>query len=335
MIVRILTVLLICIIILFIGYWIFTGGLSRSISIARGLDNPLNFFFSTTTGGAIRLPGQPDSPIDFIDVTQMEKGPGYRQGGPVTQNQLDVLESQYQELLAQAKDPRNFGNPSPYRNQVTFGISTAQEKSPASEYVTLQAGYGNTAPISLAGWSLQSAVTGVRVALPQAASSFISGILNQTQPVSLAAGGSAIVMTGASPVGISFRENKCSGYLGELQTFVPELPRSCPTGAEELPVNGPNVANFGDVCVDYIQRVPTCHFPGKDPAPAGISTNCLKFVVDRLSYNGCVYAHRVDSNFYSGTWRLYLTSSTQLWRDTHDVVRLLDDQGRTVDVLSY
>jgi hypothetical protein len=330
MVLRIIGILIAGILILFVGYWIWSGGLSHALTFSGHIGNP--FLSSSTTGGTLRLPGQPDNLIDTIDIA--DEGAATTDGALSTQDQLNSLQYQYDQLSAQAKDPRNFGNPSPYKNKVTFGTNNAVDSSPNSEYVTLQAAYGNTAPITLSGWSLQSVVTGVRVAIPQAATQFVSGVVNNVDSVSLSAGATAYVVSGLSPVGVSFRENICSGYLGELQSFTPELSKQCPVASDELPLNAQNISTYGDACLEYVKTAPQCHFPGLDQKP-DVSNTCADFLLSRLSYNGCVYAHKNDSSFYQGTWRLYLGSGANLWRDTHDVIRLLDGQGRTVDVLTY
>jgi hypothetical protein len=335
MILRILGFLIGATILLFIAYWVYSGGFSNSLKLVHGLDNPFTLLSSTSTGGALHLPGQPDSLVDTINTTEGDTGSV--DGGDSSlsaQDQLSALQNQYDQLSAEAKDPKNFGNPSPYRNQVTFGDQDAQAGTPDSEYLTLQAGYANTAPISLAGWSLQSAVTGARIVLPQAAPEFVSGVLNNVASVSLSAGSMAYIVSGPSPVGVSFRENICTGYLAELQKFTPELNLACPLASDELSLNAQNIANFGDTCIDYAKSLSQCHFPGLDTRP-DVTDVCENFLLTRLSYNGCMYAHRNDSNFYSSVWRLYLASGVPLWRDTHDVIRLLDAQGRTVDVLTY
>jgi hypothetical protein len=335
MILRILLWLVGLIVVLFIGYWVFTGGLSRGFNFAGGIGNPFDAFISgSATGTTLRLPGQPDELLPGIDLATYMDGSGNSPSGESSYEQLSELQQQYDELYAKAKDPKNFGSPSPYRGLISFGTYAAQASDPASEYIVLYADQRNTSPISLAGWSLQSAVTGARLAIPPAASVFVSGVLNSAAAVSLDPGASAIVTSGISPVGASFRENRCTGYLGEMQNFTPELNRTCPTAETELPITAQNIQLYGDACIDYVKNIPQCHYPGTDPAIA-MPQACKDFLLNRLTYNGCQEAHRGQPGFFSGSWRLYLSASTQLWRDTHDVIRLLDDQGRTVDVLTY
>lgn len=333
MIARILVIVFVCMMLVLIGYWIFTGGLSRAIGIAKGLDNPLNLFGpvgTSTTGEFIHLPGQPDVLLQGADISEYTG----TSDSASTQDRLNALQDQYDQLYAEAKKAKNFGDPSPHRGEVTFGYNTATENSASSEFVTLGANYQNTAPVSLSGWTLQSAVTNIRVPLPQATSLFVGGVLNAASPVSLSPGESAIVVSGRSPVGVSFRENRCTGYLDELQTFVPQLEHSCPLPQEDLPLDADNIRIYGDECIDYVKTLRQCHFPGLDTAPA-VSPACKEFLLNHFSYNGCVQSHKLDSGFSGKAWRMYLGVGTNLWRDTHDVVRLLDAEGRTVDVLTY
>ena len=140
--------------------------------------------------------------------------------------------------------------------------------------------------------------------------------------------------TSLSPVGVSFEENICSGYLSELQQFTPELNGSCPSPADTLPQTAENLRTYGASCFDYIANIPSCHFVGANQ-PTNLSTACRQFVGNNLSYNGCVAMYRSQANFDLPTFRLYLNQSAKLWNDSHDIIRPLDAQGRIVDVLSY
>jgi hypothetical protein len=190
----------------------------------------------------------------------------------------------------------------------------------------------DTAPISLGGWSLQSAYTGVRHTLPQAAPNFIQGAVNAVLPVSLAPGAEVVVSSGVSPVGVSFRENECAGYLAQFQEFSPPLQTRCVSAAAAIPDTAETRAALGDTCFDFLATVPSCTFPRS--LPSDISPACASSVMQALSYNSCVRIHRTEAGFAGSTWRLYLAAPRPLWRE-HDVVRLLDPAGRIVDVLSY
>src|SRR6185369_15010568 len=130
MILRILGILAATAVILFIAYWIWSGGISRALQFGGHFGNPLSALSGTTTGGILRLPGQPESPIDTIDISGGEDAT-QSDTGLSTQDQLNAYQNQYDQLSAEAKDPKNFGNPSPFKNQVTFGMQNAQDSSPA------------------------------------------------------------------------------------------------------------------------------------------------------------------------------------------------------------
>src|SRR3989344_7595348 len=112
---------------------------------------------------------------------------------------------------------------SPYTGQVGIVQGAARTQTTSGQYIELRAQGGFTSPISISGWSLESALTGVRAYVPQASTLFRQGRINPVVNVTLLSGGNATVLTGISPVGVSFRENKCTGYLGTLQPFVPAL----------------------------------------------------------------------------------------------------------------
>ena len=66
-----------------------------------------------------------------------------------------------------------------------------------------------------------------------------------------------------------------------------------------------------------------------------ITNECELFVEEDLTYNGCVENHQYDSDFYRNSWRIYLESSKLLWREEREIIKLLDQHGRTVDVIEY
>lgn len=333
MIKKILWAILISLIVIFFAVWIWSGGIGKAREQSRAFTNLVDFIFfhGTSTGAAFRLPWQPEFPT----------GPEFPQYGAQgseaveTQDQLSSLNEQYNALNSQLTDAKTFGNPSPLAGQVRIlngGAPTAAAAQ--TEYIEIAAAVQNTSPINLAGWSLQSAYTGMRAYIPPAASSFLAGALNTVTPVQLAPGQFVILNSGVSPVGVSFRENSCSGYLGQMQPFTPALPSDCPSSAALLPITPDNLKNYGQTCFDFLSSVPQCTAPLSN-FPAEVSQNCRAFAQDNLSYNGCVLKNRYDASFAHDVWRVYLNGKVELWQNGHDIIRLLDGEGRTVDVLTY
>lgn len=327
-----LALLIIALIVVF--FW--TGGPGKVWHTAASYTNLIDviFFHGTWTGDSFRLPWQPN--LSSLGAPFPNPQSGNSDTGELSvQEQYAALENNYDTLSEQAVAAKTFGNPSPLRGQVhilnTYG---ATANNPDGEYLSIRADTGNTAPISLAGWSLQSAYTGIRSYIPPAASFFMMGIVNNQDNVYLDPGASAIITSGPSPVGVSFRDNMCTGYLAQFQNFYPPLTNACPAAEDSLPLTPENLRAYGETCFDFLKNVPLCTSPFRT-VPTSVSPNCRDFVVNTISYNGCVDKNRYHSSFTSDSWRIYLNSYTELWRNSHDIIRLLDADGQTVDVYSY
>ena len=347
MVARIVIVLVICVAVIYAALWLISGGFSHALSSARMVSNPLGFFFGTSTdGAAFHLPFQPTISGAEIDASDpaVQTADGkfiVGSGNADTDSAATNGNTAANPAVTDLTQSQTFGGPSPLSKKIFFEENSATESVPASEYVSIAASSQNTAPISLKNWTLQSAVTGERFPLPSAAPNFTVGVLNTVAAVVLNPGDRAMITTSVSPVGVSFRENKCTGYLGQFQSFTPPLPLECPEPSRELPTNSQNLSTFGESCVDYMNAIPRCHFPIGDEfissVPSGLPVlpACVAFAANHLSYNGCIAAHRSDADFQGTTWRIYLGSNVEIWHNSHDVIRLLDEKGRTVDVLTY
>ncbi|MBI5457593.1 hypothetical protein HY971_02620 [Candidatus Kaiserbacteria bacterium] len=325
MIKRVLIISLVIFIIALFIFWLVTGGGAAAARAARSLANPLELIFGTSTSGSfIALPWQPDSSTRGPDISDYAS-----EAAALNQASGDT------DQLPSSEDTqvRDFGTPSPYAGRITIRESSATESDPSREFIELAASESNTGPILITNWSLQSAVSGARAPIPQAAPAFVMGVVNNVLPISLEPGAAVFVTTAASPVGTSFRENVCTGYLSELQTFTPELAGECPAPSEMLPMNADNIRTYGSSCFDYLNNLSSCHFT-PNPPPS-LSPACRSFITNAVSYNGCVNTYRAQASFTLPTYRAYLSLRSELWANTHEVVRLLDAEGRTVDVLTY
>lgn len=326
MIRRILLILLLFMVVALVVLWLITGGISAVTDTAKRLVNPVNVFTGGDVSGSfIRLPWQIDSPRG-PDISSIASEEGA--GGQTPEEYAAA----YEKLNERAIELQTFGEPSPYAGSVSISGNAVREGAAAREYLELRA--SGSAPRTITGWSLQSAVSGLRIFIPPAASPFTLGTLNPVGNISLAPKESAIVVSGSSPLGVSFKENMCSGYLNELRSFTPEISSACPSPSDILVETPDSLRIYGGSCFDYVQTVPQCHFPGT-VYPSTISAPCRTLLANTLSYNGCVQAHRYDPSFEQPTWRVYLNSRTELWDDAHDIIRLMDAEGRTVDVYTY
>ncbi|MBL8158281.1 hypothetical protein JNK62_01965 [bacterium] len=318
------------IVIVLLVMWIIGGGPRRAYEDVTSVE----FFpFSHDTATGFRLPWQPAQLFPTIDITgafQVTEG-DYSS----SEYELAELEAEYERLSREAATSRTIGTPSPYRGSVSIvsDVSGVRGESANDEYVQIAVSYEAKESVDMTGWVLESALSGSRAYLPAIASPFYMGAANVSSNTLVAPGGLAIVTTGASPVGASFRENMCSGYLDQFQQFQPQLGNECPSPSTVLPLTQENLVQYGDACFDVIQNLSSCRFP--QDIPDTVNYACRAFITDALSHNGCVNRNRTNRGFETNRWRLFLGGQAEIWRNSHDAIRLLDREGRTVDVYVY
>lgn len=228
-----------------------------------------------------------------------------------------------------------FGIPSPYRGIVSMShyVSGASSANPANEYIEITTSQNAGAPVDISGWRISSDASGNAITIPKGTEVPTSGTVNASQDIILTPGTRAIIISGQSPIGASFRENKCIGYFSTFQKFYPSLPQNCPVPSDEL-------ASFygagyirDSVCIEYVKKLPRCQIAISPPP--GTSSACQNFLVKYMNYNGCVNAHRNNSDFMGNTWRIYLGRSNSMWRTKNELIKLTDINGKTVDAFSY
>lgn len=224
---------------------------------------------------------------------------------------------------------------SPYAEFVSLSVSTAREEDPNEEYLTIKTSRSLTGTLTISDWRLESSDTNSFLIGP-AAGLPASGQINNEFPVAVSANTTVYVVSGRSPVGISFRVNACTGYFEQFQDFEPFLPIECPFPFDELiqaskrfPDYSPSIA-----CNNFVAGIEQCtvytapDFGGVDPV-------CQNIIASDLTYNGCVGLHQNDAGFYKNEWRLYLDQDQELWQKKNERIRLLDEAGRVIDVVSY
>jgi len=228
-----------------------------------------------------------------------------------------------------------FGDPSPYRDMVSIShyVSGAGSAFPINESLEVSVRQNAGIPVDLSGWVLMSDATGNVATIPGGTEVPISGVVNAMQNIVLDPGERATIISGRSPIGTSFRENKCIGYLSAFQHFSPSLPQNCPLPSEELALFYGAGYLRDNVCIDYVHTLSRCKVVLS--LPTTISSACQNFVVKYLNYNGCVDAHKNDADFEGDTWRIYLGRFSALWRTKYEIVKFLDINGKTVDAFSY
>lgn len=176
-------------------------------------------------------------------------------------------------------------------------------------------------------------ITNESVTIGEATKVSTSGNVNIEQPVVVSARDKVYLLTGHSPIGNSFQINKCSGYFEQFQDFTPSISTQCPTPEDEFTYAESDPIHFGDACLTYIEDLPSCYMP-LEALPIGFPNSCVIFITEEINYSSCIKNHRNDSDFFEPEWRVYLKQDREIW-NKRDIIRLLDNNGKTVDVFSY
>jgi hypothetical protein len=202
------------------------------------------------------------------------------------------------------------------------------------EYITLSASRRNTENISITDWKLESMISKKQVSIGGAVEIYRSGLVNPEPDLQLAPGESVIISTGLSPIGASFKINKCSGYLEQFQDFYPKLSKKCPYPDDEFEEIVSSIPVADLVCEDFVDSISRCEME-LSAFPIGVSNQCAEFVSDTINYTGCVNNHKNDLDFFTKEWRVFLGRSSELWRAKRETVRLIDSSGKVVDTYTY
>jgi hypothetical protein len=226
--------------------------------------------------------------------------------------------------------------PSPYRNMVSLGnyVSNASSTDARKEYVQIYVAQNASASVDITNWVLQSGATGRAEIIPKGTRVPTSGAVNAVDDIILRPGDRAIIVSGESPVGASFSENKCIGYFGGFQVFTPALPQTCPSAADELAASYGTPYIHDPSCIDYAKSLPRCK-TAVPPSYTNLSLTCQEFLESHINYNACLTLHQNDPDFGGTTWRIYLGRKKSMWRTKYEVVELLDDRGKTVATFNY
>src|SRR3989344_2412318 len=136
---------------------------------------------------------------------------------------------------------------------------------------------------------IRSVGEGISTTIPKGTYLFFAGMPNVEENILLTSGDTLYLVTGISPNGSSFKVNKCSGYLGQFQTFIPYLNSNCPLPRNEDLSSIPKTRG-NDLCFDYIESMSACRIKTETP-PQYLGAECNNFISKKINYSSCVDAH--------------------------------------------
>ncbi len=248
------------------------------------------------------------------------------------QQNIAQAQAQVEDLKRQIQLEEDKKTQSEYKGMVNIYFIN-RSSNPSQEYVAIRANISGTRTIPVTGWTLKSISSGTSVTIPKASYLYFANSVNSEEDIYLNSNDTLYLISGLSPIGVSFKNNKCSGYLNQFQTFVPYLGSSCPAPRDENLYSIPKTP-VNDVCFDYIESAPNCRIK-TESAPANWSSECIDFVYNKINYPSCVNIHRGDKDFYGNEWRVYLRYTDRIWKDSREHIVLYDNVGKIVDEIKY
>ncbi|HVU06476.1 MAG TPA: hypothetical protein VHE10_01670 [Candidatus Paceibacterota bacterium] len=86
-------------------------------------------------------------------------------------------------------------------------------------------------------------------------------------------------------------------------------------------------------CSGYLNEIGAFTPALRNECPDG--SNCRSNAYRGYTYNACVAAYQKDADFYSHEWRIFLGSPYELWKNSREVIELLDAKGNIIDAITY
>lgn len=295
--------------------WLTLGGPSRPLSQGGTFLNPLppigegTSFEAFGGGSGFQLVPEADTAIS-----------------------TEELRSRIAQIQEQFRNPQIPGEPSRYAGSVTLGTAALEADEPEREYVRISVSRNASQPVPVSGWRIQSVRSNTRATIGEGTAELETGGVPDTEPITLEPGTTAYLVTGRSPVGTSFRLNKCTGYLTQFQDFTPRIAQRCPSPSEELAAY-PDEQELSEECIEYVEGLRRCRM--QVTTPPELPNACRTFLNERVNYRGCFDAHRTESDFYQNEWRIYLGRDKELWSSGRETLMLVDTNGRVIDIREY
>ena len=281
-----------------------------------GNTSPSNSSAETSTGETSQ------SSTNLVTTEQKQKD---------LQQKIKEAQVQVENLKKQIQAEEDRKTQSQYKDMVSLTYVSHSTNS-SKEYVVIRATNATTS-INITGWRLVSQNTGTSVTIPQGTYLFFTSTVNALQDIYITGNDTVYLVTGISPVGTSFKVNKCSGYFEQFQNFAPYLSTSCPAPRDENLSEIPRLS-INNSCFDYIDSFPKCRIQ-TEPLPTNWSYECKNFITTKVSYASCINIHKEDKDFYGHEWRVYLRRGESLWKNSSEDIVLYDNLGKVVSELKY
>ena len=306
---------LLWILLVFVGIgflWFSSGGPTSS----KNNDGSSNSFFSGSKSSSRKSSSESDTneQKSTSEISDEIKD---------TQKELVKIQKEITKLQEEKDRSSLYG-------KLNLSVANADEAF-QKEFVRISVSSSLDEKVLISGMSLYSPITGKNATIGGANPIPRVGEVNM-EPLLWAEPGDVLyINTASSPIGVSFRTNICTGYLGQYQIFSPRIRESCPSGAEEATYLKTSLV-FDSACMAELKKIDSCDVPNN---LSKMGVVCQSFARTNLNYNMCLINHFKDTNFPGKEWYVYLRKTEELWKNDKETIKLLDSEKKTIDSVSY
>lgn len=325
--------------------WIISGGPAKSFTKNSPVIQPVSGEKASSTGGwfgflfpslggsnriSTNNVAQPRSVGTSTGSKATQSSASY--GSPNPKNTTSTSGGSTKTLYGADEPPGPIINEPDKITISSISRSSDQYGKSDNEYVLLSTPSTNKKPILITGMLLKSRMTGNQADIRKGTAVYYANSVNSEDSININPGETAYIITGRSPIGYSFKINKCIGYLkNHNQNFIAPLSSSCPKVTDyPLPAR-PN--QFNDTCLDFLNKIGVCKEVTK--FPDNLQQSCKTFAAERANYSRCVTDFGNDLNFLGKQWLVYLNRDDALWKTKREIVDLVDQQGNVVSTYTY
>jgi len=261
---------------------------------------------------------------------------GYKPPTNVKEIESEVvrINEETKEIRSNIERNKLIGPLSSLYEKINLDGGYANATTPRDEYLQMFVSYDAPNSTQISGFDIVSLATGRGATIPYGVYRLIPSKNNVQELINVAPGDTVYINTGVSPIGFSFRVNKCMGYLPQAENFTPHLSTDCPAPRNEP---HPQVEpQYRTACLDYIDNLSSCYVPTlTQQIIEDIGPTCAKYVANLFNYTSCFINHQHDPGFYKNEWRVFLNRPNELWDATHEFIKLLDLNKKTIDYIEY
>lgn len=231
-----------------------------------------------------------------------------------------------------------FSQKDPSKQHVKSNLSPGEEKhfalldtssflktKPSDEFFILVANPLDKNVLNISGLGIENK-SGQKVFIKNAVQDFIQASVNRETPIIVNKKTNVIISTGKSPVGFSFKENICSGFLNQYQTFIPPLEKNCPNALSIIKKSGVEISTS---CQNFLESTSSCKII--DSFPTNLDAPCIKAIKENVNYNQCVGVTKTGQNFYLNNYRIFLNEESEFFTNTQDLIKIIDQSGKVVE----